>query len=280
MAATPHPQPVPQPQGAPSVPQAHTRGAPAVPVPLGNTEEGLASWYGPPYHGRQAADGEIYDMEKMTAAHRTLPFNTWVRVTNMANGKTAEVRITDRGPFIDGRIIDLSKAAARELDLLGPGVGPVHLEVIHPPALPVELAAAPGPSSSPSSVPREPLASPAPPETPLTPPASEDATPPPSPQPSPERTYDVADLPTIESELYAVQIGAFSVLENAQHVRDRFSRYGNAQLVARQGATTIWRVVVGHFDTQAAAQELANQLESEVGHAVFVVRLDPKPPTH
>src|SRR5690242_12776946 len=77
-------------------------------VHTGDTETGVASWYGHPYHGRQAANGEIYDMEKMTAAHRTLPFNTWVRVYDLDNNKTTEVRIIDRGPFIDGRIIDLS----------------------------------------------------------------------------------------------------------------------------------------------------------------------------
>lgn len=92
-------------------------------------ETGIASWYGPPYHGRRAANGEIYDMEKMTAAHRTLPFDTYVKVTSEVNGKSAVVRITDRGPFIDGRIIDLSKAAARSLDMIGPGLMKVRLEV-------------------------------------------------------------------------------------------------------------------------------------------------------
>src|SRR5271165_6580592 len=84
---------------------------------VGSVETGVASWYGHPYHGRPAADGEIYDMEKLVAAHRTLPFNTWVRVTNLTNGKTVDVRITDRGPFIDGRVIDLSHAAARAIDM-------------------------------------------------------------------------------------------------------------------------------------------------------------------
>jgi rare lipoprotein A len=77
-------------------------------VQPGDTEEGLASWYGHPYHGRAAADGEIYDMEKMTAAHRTLPFHTWVRVYDLDNDRSVEVRITDRGPFVAGRIIDIS----------------------------------------------------------------------------------------------------------------------------------------------------------------------------
>ncbi len=109
------------------------RRAPVVVQP-GDTETGIASWYGHPYHGRAAANGEIYDMEKMTAAHRTLPFNTWVRVYDLDNNKSTEVRIIDRGPFIDGRIIDLSHAAAREIEMIGPGVAKVRIEVIRPPA--------------------------------------------------------------------------------------------------------------------------------------------------
>jgi len=94
------------------------------------TEEGNASWYGAPFHGRKASNGERYDMYKLTAAHRTLPFNSMVRVTNLSNGKTTTVRITDRGPFVDNRIIDLSLAAAREIESVGPGVVPVRIEVI------------------------------------------------------------------------------------------------------------------------------------------------------
>ena len=113
----------------------HARVTPPPPtvVKPGQTETGIASWYGHPYHGRPAANGEIYDMEKMTAAHRTLPFNTWVRVYDLDNNKTTEVRIIDRGPFIDGRIIDLSHAAAREIEMIGPGVAKVRIEVIRTP---------------------------------------------------------------------------------------------------------------------------------------------------
>jgi rare lipoprotein A len=93
-------------------------------------EEGNASWYGAPFHGRRASNGEIYDMNKMTAAHRTMAFGTMVKVTNLTNGKTAVVRITDRGPFVDNRIIDLSMAAAKAIESIGPGVVPVRLEVI------------------------------------------------------------------------------------------------------------------------------------------------------
>ncbi len=109
---------------------------PAAPLPVkpGTTETGTASWYGHPYHGRRAADGEIYDMEKLVAAHRTLPFDTWVRVTNLTNGKEVEVRIIDRGPFIGDRIIDLSHAAARAIEMIGPGTARVRLVVIQAPA--------------------------------------------------------------------------------------------------------------------------------------------------
>ena len=102
-------------------------------VPVGHSETGLASWYGDPYHGRQTASGEIYDMNEWTAAHRTLPFGTWVEVTNLTNAKRVSVRITDRGPFVDGRIIDLSRAAAKQIDMIGPGTARVRLKVIHAP---------------------------------------------------------------------------------------------------------------------------------------------------
>ena len=109
------------------------RGKPSgTPVPEGFVEEGNASWYGAPFNGRRASNGEIYDMNKLTAAHRTLPFDTLVRVTNLNNGKSTTVRITDRGPFVENRIIDLSLAAAKQIESVGPGVVPVRLEVLTP----------------------------------------------------------------------------------------------------------------------------------------------------
>ena len=101
-------------------------------APLSSRDmEGLASYYAEPYHGRKTASGEIFDSYKgMTAAHRTLPFNTMVRVTNKTNGREVDVRINDRGPFVDGRVIDLSVRAAREIDLVRSGVAPVKLKVL------------------------------------------------------------------------------------------------------------------------------------------------------
>jgi rare lipoprotein A len=93
----------------------------------------LASWYGAPYHNRRGSNGEIYDMNAMTAAHRTLPLGSIVRVTNIKTGHSALVRITDRGPFISGRILDLSLAAAKRVDVWQPGVALIRVEVLETP---------------------------------------------------------------------------------------------------------------------------------------------------
>lgn len=108
---------------------------PSAPAAVENNETGLASWYGHPYHGRPSSSGEIYDMEQMTAAHRTLPFGTWVRVHDLDNAKSVDVRINDRGPFVDGRIIDLSHAAAQAIGMIGPGTAQVRLEILSLPAV-------------------------------------------------------------------------------------------------------------------------------------------------
>jgi rare lipoprotein A len=200
----------------PSAPQPSSRRPQPAPlaVPLGYSEEGLASWYGIPYHGRHAADGEIYDMETLVAAHRVLPFNTWLMVTNLTNNKAVKVRVIDRGPFVSGRILDLSKAAAREIGLLGPGVGRVRLEVV----------------AAPANIPSD--------------------------------------------DFYGVQVGAFSVRENAEHARLLYAqRYVDTQLAVKQGSIDMWRVIVGRETSVDAAQRLAQVLSVE-NKTVFVVRLD------
>ncbi len=194
------------------------RARPASPVPVGYTEQGIASWYGVPYHGRPAADGEIYDMEKLVAAHRLLPFNTWLKVTNLANGETVNVRVIDRGPFVRGRFLDLSKAAARTIGLLGPGIGEVRVEVIAAPK----------------------------------------------------------DIPV--NDFFAVQTGAFANRESAESLRLKYAeRFGNAQLALKQGASPLWRVLVGKEPSIEAAQQLAIVLAAE-NRNVFVVRLDESRP--
>ena len=206
----------------------------------GDTQTGIASWYGHPYHGRQAADGEVYDMETLVAAHRTLPFQTWVRVVNLVNEKAVEVRIIDRGPFIEGRIIDLSHAAARAIDLIGPGIGPVRLEVIRGPA--AETATAPIARRMP---------------------------------PSPAVVASPA-AETTSRGAFAVQVGVFQDRANAERVRAGMeARYGSARIVRREGDREMWRVLVGSEATEDGAATLSNRIRLESGERnAFVVRLD------
>ena len=98
------------------------------------TETGIASWYGPPYHNRKAANGEVFDMNQPTAAHKTLPLNSLVRVTNLKTGRSTLVRITDRGPFVGDRILDLSMAAAKLVDVYRAGLATVKIELLETPA--------------------------------------------------------------------------------------------------------------------------------------------------
>jgi rare lipoprotein A len=138
------PVPSPVPPAASAEPKPETDADLAEPVisadakPL-ETETGLASWYGPPYHNRRGSNGEVYNMHAMTAAHRTFPLGSVVRVTNIKTGSTALVRITDRGPFIPGRVVDLSLAAARKIDVWQPGVAQVKVELMQSGASPGTL---------------------------------------------------------------------------------------------------------------------------------------------
>ena len=123
----PAPTPASRPRAA--LPAPSTRRPPAL-RPEAFEQTGEASWYGRQHHGKPTASGETYDMHKLTAAHRTLPLGTRVLVTNLDNGRTVEVRINDRGPFADGRLLDLSYAAARQLGAVGDGVISVGLKVL------------------------------------------------------------------------------------------------------------------------------------------------------
>ncbi len=242
-SAPPPPPPQQQPPQAP-----RSNRPPAVPAPVGQSETGVASWYGHPYHGRQAADGEIYDMETLVAAHRTLPFNTWVRVVNLRNNKSVDVRIIDRGPFVDGRIIDLSHAAADAIDLVRAGIGPVKLEVISGPSSPSTVAAAPRPVAPP--------------------PTRAAAVPPPPPQPAP------VEKPS--SNAFAVQIGIYYDRAQAERIRaDMAAKYGTAKVVPRDGLREMWRVLVGAEATETGANAISERLRQESGERnTFIVRLD------
>jgi rare lipoprotein A len=99
----------------------------------GRSEVGLASWYGEPHHGRPTASGEIFDMRRLTAAHRSLPLGTHLHVVNLENGRNVRVRVNDRGPYVAGRVLDLSLEAARALDMVDRGLAPVRFDVITAP---------------------------------------------------------------------------------------------------------------------------------------------------
>jgi rare lipoprotein A len=103
---------------------------PAPPPIVNGVQTGVASWYGPGFHGNRTANGEVYDQFELTAAHPSLAHGTRVMVTNLKNGRAVEVRINDRGPFVGGRAIDLSYAAARAIDMIGPGTAPVRIEIL------------------------------------------------------------------------------------------------------------------------------------------------------
>ena len=119
-----------------------------LPSARGFVERGIASWYGPKFHGRRTSSGETYDMHKMTAAHKTLPLPTYVSVRNLVTGKEIVVRVNDRGPFHGDRIIDLSYAAATTLGIVRRGTGPVEVRALEA-GTPVRSAARPWPSEPP-----------------------------------------------------------------------------------------------------------------------------------
>jgi rare lipoprotein A len=209
------------------------------PAKLGATETGLASWYGAPYHGRRTASGEVYDMEQLTAAHRTLPFQTWVEVTDLDNGKIVNVRITDRGPFVDGRVIDLSLAAARKIEMVGPGTARVKLKVVHMEDVPAPIVKTPPPIS-----------------------------PPPQIAPVENRRPEVS-----AREVYTVQAAAFSDRDQAEafstSLRDRFGNLiDEARVVS---APPVWKVLLGREMTADAANALATKLR-DAGAQALVVR--------
>jgi rare lipoprotein A len=133
----PGPAPAPAPKSNPRPPaatptQPPTRTAPFIPGIY--VEQGTASWYGVPFNGRRAANGEIFDMNTLVAAHRTLPFGSILRVTNLNNGREVEVRVIDRGPFVGDRILDLARAAAVSIDMIGTGTAPVRIELLSGPS--------------------------------------------------------------------------------------------------------------------------------------------------
>jgi len=222
---------------------------------------GIASWYGRRYHGKQTSSGEIYDMYAMTAAHTVLPIPSYVRVTNVANGKSAVVRVIDRGPFIDNRLIDLSYTAAHRLGIVGAGSGMVEVESIIPgvtPAPPPPAPVATAPVAAPVAIDATPpvTAAPLPPRAPVLPPAVVAAT---------EAVPPLAS-PAVASGSY-LQFGAFGVQANAESYLVRLQTQADwlAGVLRVNHSDGIYRVQAGPYESDAAARAAADRAEQALG---------------
>ncbi len=220
----------------------------------GSRERGLASWYGHPYHGRRTACGEVYDMYAMTAAHRTLPFGTRVRVTRRDDGRHVDVRINDRGPFVRHRIIDLSYAAACRIGLDRDGVAPVEVEVL-PAGSPSKPEAAPVPVPAPDTAPAaDAVPAPAP---------AADAVPDTDAAPAPDTT------PAPASGCWWVQVGAFGDVDNARRARARLAAAGET-VVVLEGPHGLARVRLGPFESEREATAARRRVLAEWPAATLV----------
>jgi rare lipoprotein A len=207
-------------------------------------ERGVASWYGRKFHGRKTSTGEIYDMYAMTAAHPTLALPSYARVTNVATGRSVVVRVNDRGPFLHGRVIDLSYAAAHKLGIAMRGSGEVEVEAVLPAAV----------ASATAMPPLPPIAA--------TLPASAAGTP----------ASDEPPPVLVAAGGYAIQLGAFANHANAQnflaHVQNQLA---TAQVEARvRQVGGLFRVYVGPYADRDEARRVAGRLGDAFGFATMV----------
>ena len=217
-------------------------------------ERGIASWYGRKFHGQKTSIGETYDMYAMTAAHPTLPLPSYARVTNVASGKSVVVRVNDRGPFLHGRIIDLSFAAAHRLGIAQNGSGEVDVQAI----LPASIAQSPQASQ--------------PPLPPVA--AAPTATAPYVPAPAIVQPSALPDAPPVASVVggYSVQLGAFANFANAQ----AFLAHAQNQLAAAQveakirQAGGLYRVYIGPYPARSDAARVGERITQAFGFATSV----------
>ncbi len=267
------------------------------------TETGQASWYGPGFHGNSTANGEPYNQNLPSAAHRTLPMPSMVRVTNLENGRSTVVRINDRGPFARDRIIDLSKAAADQLDMVRAGVATVRVELLERESRLVKDVAINGGSAAEQlaavqNMPAQP-AQPAPvmvASAPPPPPPQPALPPPPAPAPAvaaavppvaasvlptsapaaaaPAVVPAVATVPPATSGWF-VQAGAFANLANAERLREALARFGDTSIGQTTAATglQLYRVRLGPYTTEDQAYNVRSALE-RAGHGEARIVLD------
>lgn len=199
---------------------------------------GIATWYGRRYHGKPTSSGEIYDMYAMTAAHTTLPIPSYARVTHLASGKSVVVRINDRGPFFEGRIVDLSYTAAHRLGVLAGGSAMVEVEAIIPGSAPPPAVASLEPEPVLPSIAAPAATSPAPAPVPV----------------------------TSEAGRYYLQLGAFGSRENAENFLARLqAQLGAADNLHIHARDQFYRVHAGPYASQADARSAADRLAEALG---------------
>lgn len=230
----------------------------------GYRQDGKASWYGRKFHGKATSSGEPYDMYAMTAAHPTLPIPSYARVTNTENGKSVVVRINDRGPFHDNRLIDLSYTAAYKLDVLK-GVTPVTVEAVLPETAPTSFVAqAAEEVVEPTTQPVTMAAAPAP-----------EAKPQPA-EPTVAAAAAQAAMPTVA---YYLQLGAFSSQARANDLLDKITARLSRTFpgVLRIAVDGLYKVQAGPFATPDEADQAAALLREEMGLKAFKVVSDPRP---
>jgi rare lipoprotein A len=225
------------------------------------TEIGKASFYGKKFHGRITASGEKFNMHKMTAAHRTLPFGTEVRVTNIDNNKQIKVTINDRGPFVKDRIIDLSKAAAEKLGFIDKGVATVKVEVLKLAKTAKETKPAKPKTQSPSN----------------TKPGSEarrsqefD-----SPEPGNQNTYYQVKSESVQKSGYGVQILSYKEAANMLEQIEKLEKQYNSPVVIQVGGDSgnrLYRVIMGNFKNRTEADHLKNKLKKDF-KGCFVIQM-------
>ncbi len=213
-------------------------------------EVGIASWYGPTFHGKGSASGEVFDEMAMTAAHPTLPIPSLVRVTNLENGKSVIVRLNDRGPFIDDRLIDLSRAAGKALNMHDKGTAKVRVQYVGP--APAEANAAPAQPAGKRDVVATPLA-----------PLARAAAPAP------------AVAPVRPEKGFFLQAGSFADLANANALRDQLRASAPVSIVAvTVNGSDYYRVMVGPWATRSAAEDAQNRFNSAGMKSLVVAKLD------
>ncbi len=227
----------------------------------GYDETGIASWYGEPFHGRQTANGERYDMNALSAAHKTLPLPSLVRITNLNNGRSLKLRVNDRGPFVHGRIIDVSRRAAQLLGFQRAGTARVRVEAAG--QLVAEAVTSAEERTALVAVPQAAISS-----EPLSPPGQKA----PAPSPEPKRATaaprtavaatdgTVTMVPVRPTQLF-VQAGAFTFMDNAQRLKTTLARFGPTKISAVNIAgKDYFRVRIGPLATVATADTTLDQV--------------------